>query len=83
MTSRERVMRALNKKETDRIPFGDFCIDNRSAQSILGREISIHNRPMWFDRMSEGDWDRLVEQEAKDWVDLALNIGMDLTRQLE
>jgi hypothetical protein len=77
MTSRERVMRALDKKETDRIPFGDFCIDNRNAQAILGRETPIHNQPMWLDRMSEGDWDGLVEQVAKDWVDLALNIGLD------
>ena len=29
MTSRDRVTKALAGESPDRIPFGDFCIDNR------------------------------------------------------
>ncbi|MBI2194392.1 MAG: hypothetical protein HYU36_20635 [Planctomycetes bacterium] len=77
MTSHERVACALARGLPDRIPFGDFCIDNRCAEAVLGRPTPIHNPALWLDRLSEGDWDGLVAQEAEDWVELALNIGLD------
>lgn len=77
MTSSQRVACAFARRRPDRIPFGDFCIDNRCAAGILGRATPIHNPVMWLDRLADGDWDGLVEQEAADWVDLARGAGLD------
>lgn len=77
MTSRERIENAFNHKHCDRIPLGELVIDNRNAEALLGRKTPIHNVPMWLDRLSIGDWEGVVEQDAKDRVDLALEIGLD------
>ena len=77
MTSRERVACAFERRKADRIPFGDFCIDNRCVEAVLGRPTPIHNPPLWLDRLAEGDWDGLAAQEADDWVELALSVGLD------
>ena len=76
-SSRQRVACAFAGSRSDRIPFGDFCIDNRCAEAVLNRETPIHNPVMWLDRMAEGDWEGLVAQEAEDWVDLAVTVGLD------
>lgn len=77
MNSRERILNAFARKPCDRIPFGELVIDSRCATAILGRDTPVHNVPMWLDRMSEGDWQGLVEQDAADRIDLAIETGLD------
>jgi len=77
MTHRDRINAAFDRRRCDRIPFGELVIDNRCAEAVLGRPTSVHNVPLWLDRMSEGDWDGLVAEEAEDRIELALEAGVD------
>ncbi|MBI4024113.1 MAG: hypothetical protein HY360_03975 [Verrucomicrobia bacterium] len=77
LTHLERINTALGRRRCDRIPFGELVIDNRCAEAVLGRPTPIHNIPLWLDRMSAGDWEELVAQEARDRIDLALELGLD------
>lgn len=78
MTSAERIAAAFDRSPVDRIPFGEIVIDQRAARTVLGRETPVQNIPMWLDRMADGDWKDLVEQEALDRIELARTIGLDI-----
>jgi hypothetical protein len=77
MTSTERVIASFHRQPVDRIPLGDFCIDNRCAEHLLGRPTPIHNPAMWLDRLALDDWEGLVSQEYADSIELAIRAGLD------
>jgi len=77
MTSRERITAAFDRQAADRIPYGELVFDYRCARAILGRETPIHNIPLWMNGLADGNWEGLVEQEARDRIDLALAAGVD------
>ncbi len=58
MTSKERVLAALEHREPDRIPWGEHSIDYNVYEDILGRETLVQakmktTRAYWDGRRDE------------------------------
>lgn len=80
MSPRERVLAALRHQEPDRTPFFEKLVKSPVADEVLGRPhagVNWHHR---MERLADGDWEGLMEQEARDTVDLAKVLGFDVIR---
>ena len=80
MTSRERVLRAFRHEEPDRTPFFEKLVKSPVADEVLGRPHAGANWHYRMERLADGDWAGLMQQEARDIVDLAKILGFDLVR---
>ncbi len=80
MTSRQRVLAALRHEEPDRTPFFEKLVKSPIADLILGRPHAEVNFNYRMQRLADGDWRGLMEQTARDIIDVAQLLGFDLVR---
>jgi len=74
------VLAAFRHREPDRTPFFEKLIKSPVADEVLGRPCAASNWGHRMERLAEGDWEGLMQQEARDLVDLAKVLGMDCVR---
>lgn len=82
MNSKERMRLAFAHQEADRIPVGEFDIDEPIASQILGREAWVgyggsHRGKRAIDMMVAGRMDEYYWKEAEDLVDLTCKLDLD------
>jgi hypothetical protein len=82
MNSKERMRMAFSHQEADRIPTGEFDIDEPIASKILGREAWVgyggsHRGKRAIDMMYAGRMEEYYSKEAADLVDLTRKLELD------
>ena len=77
MLPKERVIRALEHQELDRVPTGEIGIDNQITEQVLGRKTLY--RAKWDEYMAlwQGRRDEYVESCKRDIVDLVKKLELD------
>lgn len=70
MTSKERVFAALEWREPDKVPLGDFAIDYDTVERILGRETYVRAKAKTTIAYWEGRRDDVVESLKRDIPEL-------------
>ena len=78
MNSKERVNLALDRKEPDRVPFGEWGVDHDTVEHIIGRPSLWRNRRQNTLLTWAGKRDELVEGWMRDIVDLVKAVDYDL-----
>ena len=78
MTPKERVITTLAHKEPDLVPWGEHSIDYNIYEMILGRKSLTHAKFKETKAYWEGRRDEVAESYKRDYVDLALALGMDI-----
>ena len=78
MTSRERVITALEHREPDIVPWGEVWIDYNIFEDILGRESFFHGKMKetlaWWDGRDE----EIISSSDRDVVDITLALDLDI-----
>lgn len=82
MNSKERVRLALAHQEPDRVPVGEFDIDEPIASQVLGHPAWVgyggHHRGLRaIEMMAAGRMDEYYTKEAADLVDLTRKLELD------
>lgn len=78
MTPKERVKAALNHQEPDRVPTGEFAIDYKIIEAVLGRETFYRAKTKEIKALWDGRRNEVVESQKKDIVEFVLKTGMDM-----
>ncbi|MBM4045257.1 MAG: hypothetical protein FJ279_09100, partial [Planctomycetes bacterium] len=78
MTPKERVKLALAHKEADRVPVGEFAIDYKLIEAVLGRETFLRGKTKLTKALWAGRRDEVVESMKKDLVEFTLKTGLDM-----
>lgn len=78
MTSKERVLAALEHREPDRIPWGEHSIDHNVYEDILGRETLVQAKIRTTRAMWDGRRDEVVEHTKRDCLELARVLEFDI-----
>lgn len=78
MTSKERVLTALNHKEPDRVPVGEWGIDHDTVEKVIGHETYWRARAKETKALWAGKRDEVVESYKKDLVELIEKLEQDL-----
>ena len=78
MTPKERVYKALNHEEPDRIPWGEHSIDYNVYEDILGRETLVQSKFREAKAYWDGRRDEVVECYKRDRLDLIRTLEMDI-----
>lgn len=78
MTSKERVNLALDHKEPDRVPVGEWGIDHHITKQVLGHKTYWRNRKEETLTLWEGRRDEVVESWKKDLVAVVNKLEHDL-----
>jgi hypothetical protein len=78
MNSKERVLCALDHKEADRVPIGEWGIDHDTVEKVIGHETYWRARKKSTLALWDGKRDEVVESEKKDIVELIEKLDQDL-----
>ncbi len=78
MTSKERVLKALDHQEPDRVPVGEWGIDHDTVEKVIGRKTYWRNRKDETLALWAGKRDEVVESYKKDLVELIEKLDQDL-----
>jgi len=78
MTSKERVLKVLDRKEPDRVPVGEWGIDHDTVEKVIGRKTYWRNRKDETLALWAGKRDEVVESYKKDIVELIEKLDQDL-----
>ncbi len=78
MNSRERVIKAINHQEPDRVPMGEWGIDHDHVSKIIGHHTYWRNRKDTTIALWEGRRDEVVESLKNDYVELIEALDYDL-----
>ncbi len=78
MTSKQRVLKALDRKEPDKVPIGEWGIDHDTAEKVLGRPTYWRNRKAETLAFWEGRRDEVVQSWKEDLVELIEKLDQDL-----
>jgi uroporphyrinogen decarboxylase len=78
VTSKERVLAALEHREGDRIPWGEHSIDYNVYEDILGRPTLCQSKMRETQAYWDGRRDEIVECYKRDRVDLIRALEMDI-----
>lgn len=78
MLPKERVYKALDLKEPDRIPWGEHSIDYNVYEDILGRPSFVQGKMKETIAIWEGRRDEVVESYKRDRLDLVRALEMDI-----
>ena len=70
MNSKQRVQAALDLRQADRIPFGEFAIDFDTVERILGHETYLRAKAKSQIAFWEGRRDEVVQSWKEDMVEL-------------
>ncbi len=77
MTSRERVLAALNHREPDRTPIFEYVLLSPGADRLLGRRYG-GDGANWAEMVAELGWSGAVDRSARDRLDMAELLGHDM-----
>ncbi len=82
MNSKERMRLAFSHREADRIPVGEFDIDEPVASKVLAREAWVgygghHRGKRLIEMMMAGRTNEYYAREAADLVDLTRQLDLD------
>ncbi|MGE5224845.1 MAG: uroporphyrinogen decarboxylase family protein [Omnitrophica WOR_2 bacterium] len=82
MNSKERMRMAFAHQEADRVPVGEFDIDEPVASKVLGREAWVgygggHRGKRFNEMVLAGRTDEYYSREAADLVDLTRKLELD------
>ncbi|HIE52091.1 MAG TPA: hypothetical protein EYP85_10060 [Armatimonadetes bacterium] len=77
MSSKERVKAALRHEEPDRVPTGEFAIDYKIIEQVLGHETYYRAKAKEIMALWEGRRDEVVESQKKDLVEFVRQTGID------
>ncbi|MBI4529931.1 MAG: hypothetical protein HY709_00260, partial [Candidatus Latescibacteria bacterium] len=80
MTGRERVLSAFQHEEPDRTPIFEKLVKLPTANRILGRPHAGVDPEYRLTCLAGGDWDGLIEREARDTIEVAEVCGFDMVR---
>ena len=78
MNSKERVAAALELREPDRVPTGEFAIDHSLIGEVLGRETFWRAKRRYYEALWDGRRDEVVDSMKRDIVDFTLAAGLDM-----
>lgn len=78
MTSKERVLAALDGREPDRVPIGEFAIDFDTVEKILGHETYLRAKAKSQIAFWEGRYDEVVDSYVKDHIELHEKLDLDI-----
>ena len=78
MTSRQRVVAALEHREPDIVPWGEVWIDYNIFEDVLGRESYFHGKMKETIAWWEGRDAEVIASCDRDVVDLTLALGLDV-----
>jgi len=78
MTSKERVAAALNRREPDCVPTGEFATDHSVIDEVLGRETFWRAKRRYHEALWNGRRDEVVDSMKRDIVDFTLAVGLDM-----
>ncbi len=78
MTPKERVKAAIEHREPDIVPIGEWIIDYEPASLVLGRPTFLRGKTNLIKAMWEGRRDEVVESVSRDSVELVRRLQADL-----
>lgn len=78
MTPKERVYAALEHREPDRVPTGEFATDYPMVEAVLGRPSFYRGHFKTTRALWEGRRDEVVEGMKRDLVEYTLKLGLDM-----
>ena len=78
MTPKERVQAALQRREADRVPTGEFATDHSVIDQALGRPTLWRAKRRYYEALWEGRRDEVVESMKRDIVEFTLALGLDM-----
>ena len=70
MNSKQRVYKALDLQEPDKIPYGEYAIDFDTIEKILGRETYLRAKAKTRIALWEGRRDEVAQSYKEDLVEL-------------
>ena len=78
MTPKERVNAALQHREPDRVPTGEFATDHSVIAEVLGRPTYWRGKRRYTEALWDGRRDEVVDTMKRDIVDFTLAMGLDM-----
>ncbi|MBM4045545.1 MAG: hypothetical protein FJ279_10555 [Planctomycetes bacterium] len=78
MTPKQRVIAALQHREPDRVPWGEWQYDHNVVSMIIGRETFIGAKFRLTKAYWDGRRDEIVESFKRDEVDFIRGLPLDL-----
>ena len=78
MNSKERVIAALDLREPDRVPTGEFATDHSLIGEVLGRKTFWRAKRRYCEALWDGRRDEVVDGMKRDIVDFTFAMGLDM-----
>ncbi|MBI2193063.1 MAG: hypothetical protein HYU36_13880 [Planctomycetes bacterium] len=78
MTSKQRVYKALEHQEADRIPVGEAYVDYPIIEQVLGRKTFYRSHARETFALWEGRRDEVVDGQKRDLVEFVRRTGLDM-----
>ena len=78
MTQKERVRAAIEHREPDIVPVGEWIIDYEPASLVLGRPTFVRGKANLAGALWDGRRDEIVDSIKRDTVELARRLDVDL-----
>jgi len=78
MTSKERVLAALEGRIPDRVPYGEFAIDFDTVRKILGHETHLRAKAKSQIAFWEGRQEEVAVSYLKDHIELHERLELDI-----
>ena len=78
MTPKERVVAALEHREPDRVPTGEFATDYWVIEQALGRPTFWRGKRRYYEALWDGQRDEVVDSMKRDIVDFTIALDLDM-----
>jgi len=78
MNPKERVLTALDLREPDRVPTGEFATDHGLIGEVLGRPTYWRAKRRYYEALWDGRRDEVVDGMKRDIVEFTLAMGLDM-----
>jgi hypothetical protein len=78
VTGKERVRAAIEHRESDLVPVGEWIIDYEPASQVLGRPTLLSGKMHLARALWEGRRDEIVQNNARDQVELVRRLDLDM-----
>jgi hypothetical protein len=78
MTSKERVLAALEGRVPDRVPYGEFAVDFDTVERVLGRETYLRAKAKSQIAFWEGRDDEVAASWLEDHIELHKKLPLDI-----
>jgi uroporphyrinogen decarboxylase len=78
LTRKERVRAAIEHREPDLVPVGEWIVDYEPAARVLGRETLLRGKARLAQALWQGRRDEAVESTKRDAVELVRRLDLDM-----